>query len=96
MALAAVVVLFAATKSIMVAAFATAAATRGNDNLMRGLRRKRSMTREAIKLLIPAMAKGFQSMTFIKSPPILHIEAVIAMAAAPVNLLFMFINYRLC
>ncbi|MFO7461816.1 MAG: hypothetical protein R6X07_14465 [Desulfatiglandales bacterium] len=42
---------------------------------------------EAMRLRMPAIAKGFQSITFINNPAMLHRNAVAAMARIPALLL---------
>jgi len=83
MALAALVVLLAETKSSMVAAWARAAPTWGSDQWNLGRRSQARTTSEEIRLRAPAMAKGFQSMTLMNKPALLHRKAVAAMAQMP-------------
>ncbi len=83
MALAALVVLLAETNSSMVAALATAAPTWANDQWNLGRRSQASRTSEDIRLRMPAMANGFQSITLMNRPAMLHRKAVAAMYRMP-------------
>src|SRR5512137_725671 len=83
MALAAVVVLLAETKRSMVAVLARAAPTWGSDQWRWGRFSQARMTREETALRAAAMANGFQSMTLMNRPAMLHKNAVTAMARMP-------------
>ena len=83
MALAAVVVLLAMTKSNMVAQLARAAATWGKEKWICGRLSHTKMTRAAIRLRLPAMAKGCQSTTLMNRPAVLQRKAVATTASTP-------------
>jgi uncharacterized ferredoxin-like protein len=84
MALAAVVVLLAATKSSIVAALARAAPTRrGHDHAKRKVRTIIRRKKKAIRLLMPAIRNGFQSRIFMKRPATLQRKAQAIMENAP-------------
>jgi len=82
-ALAAVVYLLAATNNIMVAALASAAATWYNEKCIFGFLIINRITMEAIKLLPPAMVKGFQGISLMSMPDVLQSSAVPARARIP-------------
>jgi hypothetical protein len=86
MALAAVVVLVAVTKSIAVAEQDIAAPTCGTDQLNFGFLRYTNSTIEVIAALAPEIANGLASTSFISSPPMLHNAAVRARSSIALDL----------
>ena len=71
---------------------ATAPAICGNDQVKRGLRIKRSNNTEAMALLSPAIARGWQSTILINSPPRLQSNAVITIKIMANALLMLYFS----